>query len=484
LIVRMLARLKQLPATAWVTFQHATEQALWLLLFVIQAPILGPKAFGLISLIMVFVGFCEFVVASVGTELLLSIRDIQPRHYSTVTVTCVAISAVLGGALFFAADALARIFQDAELPNVARALAFLPILSCLSAAPSAAVKRAMNFRGTALRGISSVSVAGSVSLGLTLSGAGVWALVVQALLQRLVSVVVLWQIATVRPSAQWSWPCLKSLGPMAGKLTVSSVMSWSSGQLPRLILGWWLGIVDLGLFALASRLIDLLTQIAIWPKITVARVYLRTLTDDLPALRAAAEKMFGQLSLLCFPLCAGGALVIPPLFHFWLDPRWYGAIAPSQWLLLTGIPSVTFYCSAAVLLAVNRQGTEALVESTQTLSSAAVAAAVGPLGFLPVTAALALRPWLLVLLPIVCMVRTAHLTWSNIVGPQLRPLLAAAAMGACIWALRLGLEDRLPGAWLIALLIVTGVLVYAALSSLLMPDLLRQLIRRDVRFAR
>jgi O-antigen/teichoic acid export membrane protein len=474
----MSPRLRSLPATAWVTLQHIAEQALWLLLFAIQAPVLGPKPFGLISIVMVFVGFCEYVVASVATEVLLSIREISPRHYSTVTATCLAISAALGLVMFLEADRLAQVFQDQQVAAIARALAFLPVLSALASAPAAAIKRDMHFRGTAVRGVTSLVIAGSVSLGLTLGGAGVWALVAQALLQRMVSAVVLWKIAPMRFALSWSWSCLREMRRLAGKLALSCVMNWSSGQLPRLILGLWLGLVDLGLFSLASRLVDILTQVAIDPKTTVARVYLREFFQDPEGLRTVTRRMIEQLSIICFPLCVGGAAVVPTLFHVWLDARWTGAIVPAQLLLLTGIPTVTFYCTTAVLLALNKQGSEALIATTQTVSIALVAVAFAPFGLLAVTIAFALRPWVLAPLPITFLLRRAPLGFGVVVGAQALPLALASLMGASVWGLRTQLESHVGAAPLLAILVGAGVVIYAALLLLAMPRLISGFTRR------
>ena len=470
--------LRRLPPTAWVTFQHVTEQALWLVLFAIQAPVLGPKPFGLISIVMVFVGFCEYVVANVATEVLLSIRGISPRHYSTVTTTCLIISALLGCALYLGADRLALVFHDTQVASIARALAFLPVLSALASAPTAAIKRDMEFRGTAVRGVTSLAVAGSVSLILTLGGAGVWALVAQALLQRLVSAVVLWRISPVRFALAWSWVCLLEMQRLAGKLAVSCVMNWSAGQLPRLILGLWLGLVDLGLFSLASRLVDILTAVAIDPKTTVARVSLRNFFQDPEGLRVAVRRMFEQMSVVCFPLCVGGAVVIPTLFHAWLDARWTGAIVPAQLLLLTGIPTVTFYCTTAILLALNRQGSEAIVATTQTVSMALVAAAFAPFGLIAVTLAFALRPWVLAPLPITFLLKRARLNFGVVVGSQALPLLIAVLMGLAVWGLRIELEGRLEAAAALAVLVGAGAVIYAALVYLTMPQVVGVLSRR------
>jgi O-antigen/teichoic acid export membrane protein len=218
--------------------------------------------------------------------------------------------------------------------------------------------------------------------------------------------------------------------------------------------------------------------VAIDPKTTVARVYLRNFFQDPERLRAASRRMIEQLSIICFPLCIGGAAVVPTLFHVWLDARWSGAIVPAQLLLLTGIPTVTFYCTTAVLLALNKQGSEALIATTQTASIALVAAAFAPLGLLGVTIAFAVRPWLLLPLPITFLLRKAKLGFRVVVGAQALPLAAASLMGASVWALRAQLDGRLDPAPLLAVLVVAGVVIYAALLLLTMPRVIGGLIRR------
>jgi polysaccharide transporter, PST family len=476
----MAARVKRLPPTAWVTFQHIAEQALWLLLFAVQAPILGPKAFGLISIVMVFVGFCEYVVANVATEVLLSIRDVSPQQYSTVTATCLGISAAMGLAMFVSAEPLATLFNDPQVAPITRALAFLPLLSALSSAPTAAIKRDLHFQSTAVRGVTSLVVAGSVSLVLTLSGAGVWALVAQALLQRAVSAVVLWRVAPLRLQLAWSWTHLREMLRLAGKLAVSCVMNWSSAQLPKFILGVWIGLTDLGLFSLAGRLTDILTQIAIDPRASVARVALRNLFNENPDRMApAVRQMIQQMSVICFPLFVGAAAIVPALFHVWLDARWTGAILPSQLLLLTGVPTVTFYASTAILLASGRQGAEAIVATVQTVSTAVVAAIFAPFGLIAASLGLAARPWAFAALPVYFLRTRARVGLKASLAPQLMPLALSLLMGAAVCALRGPLEAHLEGIPLLATLVAAGVAIYVALVLVAMPGFVGGLTRRS-----
>ena len=50
----------------WVAVEKLMQQAVWLLLFLILAPILGPRPYGQFAIVMVFIGCCEIVVVEIG----------------------------------------------------------------------------------------------------------------------------------------------------------------------------------------------------------------------------------------------------------------------------------------------------------------------------------------------------------------------------------------------------------------------------------
>jgi len=160
------------------------SQVFALALFAIQAPVLGPKAFGLISIVMVFVGFCEYVTGEAAAESLISIREIDDAHFHTMTAVNVALSVVIGVAVFIGANTIARWFGDPDLAAILRVMAVLPAISAFAAAPTAATKRECNSGRWQCASIGSLFIGGIVGLILTLAGAGVWALVWQAIVTR------------------------------------------------------------------------------------------------------------------------------------------------------------------------------------------------------------------------------------------------------------------------------------------------------------
>ncbi len=459
----------RLSPTSWLTTKTVFSQVFALLLFAIQAPVLGPKAFGLMSIVMVFVGFCEYVSGEAATEALISLREIEDEHFYTMTAANVLLSLAIGVAVYAGAPRIAAWFGDPELIRLLRVMSVLPAISAFAAAPTAATKRDMQFRPLALRSMASLFAGGIVGLALTLAGTGVWALVWQAIVTRMIASLVLWYTVPLKFGMRFSGHHFHDLARFAAPTMLSKFLTWLCNQIPRLILGLFWGSTDLGLFSLASRLGDILMEVAVVPRYAVARVELRVYANDRSGLESALRRTFTFLTVFCFPLCVGGAAVVPTLFRVWLDPRWVEAVVPAQFMLLTCIALVTQYIAGAALLAVNRQKSEAALSVAQTVATVLAVAACAPFGLLAASIGIAARPFLLMPLSILLLKRGCGISWSAIFEPQRPALLASLVMGACVCALRVALESTVPDVIALPLLVLAGAVVYGGLVSLTMP---------------
>jgi PST family polysaccharide transporter len=476
-----MARLKlldRISPTLWVTIQTTFVQFFGFALFAIQAPLLGPRAFGLISIVMVFAGFVESVLGEVASDTLVSIREIAPEHYQTMTTVCAVISLVCGAAMFLSAGAIARWFNEPDLVSISHWMAVLPLFSTLAAAPNAATKREMQFRPLAQRAIISVLVSGAVGIALMFTGYGVWALVWQTIVQKFLAAVMLWIAVPLRFRLGFSARHFADFHRFAVPMLLSRTMSWGASQLPRFVLGIYIGATELGVFSLAARLSDVLVQMFLVPRYAVARVELRKYATDNTGLDEALHQLIFRYSFLSFPLCIGGAAVAPTLFHVWLDPRWYDAIIPAQLMFLLCIPYVTIYAIGALLMAFNRQTAEAIQSTVQGVTTVLVALVAAPYGIIAASAAISARPLVLLPLPLWLARTQCGVAAKQILQPQMPVLLAAGLMGAVVLLLQWQLHDRIPPAWLLPILMIAGAVTYAALITLAVPGLFAQSLKR------
>ena len=464
--------------TIWLTLEKLTQQIIWLLLFLILAPILGPKPYGLYAIVMAFIGFCEVVIVGATVELLVTVPEVADGHLRTANLVTVIASVAAGGAALAAAGPMATLFGAPELAALFRALAPLPVISALTASPIAVLTREMRFRALALRSIIGLLGGGAAALGLAWYGAGVWALVAQILVQRCIELTLLWGSAHIRLGFEWSQPHFLDLRGYAISLGVSKGMAWFGGQIPRVILGWYLGPADLGLFALAAKLVDFVIQVFIVPQAWVSRLTLRRFADEPAGFAEAFQLVIRQIAVLSFPVCCGLAAILPTLFAAFLDQRWTAGVLAAQIIVLTGIPATFYYCFTAAVLAARQPHLDSQIAIATDSTTAVAVMLAASHGLNAACAAMfaqriALMPALLVMLRRVTGVSPIRAVWVQL------PILAAAAVMGWIVLLSTPLAlSLLPQRLTPLILTVIGALIYTPLALAVAPDIIRLLGRR------
>src|ERR1700733_2250320 len=174
--------------TMWLTLEKLVQQVMWLILFLILAPILGPKPYGLFTIVMAFIGFCELVIVGATVEALVTHPGATDDHLRTGNLAAMLAAIAAATVAVVAAGPMANVFDAPELAPLFRALAPLPIISALTASPTAMLMREMRFRAFAVRSTVGLLSGGVVAIALAEYGAEVWALVMQILIQRMVEV--------------------------------------------------------------------------------------------------------------------------------------------------------------------------------------------------------------------------------------------------------------------------------------------------------
>jgi len=272
----------------------------------------------------------------------------------------------------------------------------------------------------------------------------------------------------------FSAPHFHELRRYGGPMALSQVMAWAADQIPRYILGFFLGASELGLFSLAGRLADIVLQLAVSPRYGVARIEMRQFRDNHEGINEAMRRILVQMGALTFPLCIGGAVVMPVLFSAWLNERWAGGVLPAQLMILGIMPQVTHYALSAALLGANRQSSIAVNATAQTVTLTLVSLIFAPFGLIPATAAIATRPLVTSVFPVMFARRYCGVEPKRVFAAQTPALLAACITGAVTFAAQRVLMPHTGPVILLAVLIVVGGTTYAVLATQLMPDFAAQ----------
>jgi O-antigen/teichoic acid export membrane protein len=454
-------RLAALSSVSWVTVEKVAQQALWLVLFSILAPILGPGPYGVFSIVMVFIGFCELVLGDGMVEVLVTLVELKGPHVATTNLLAGLAAAGLGLLLCGLAPAVGALFQDDDIRRLMWALAPLPLLSFLSAAPIAMLRRDMQFRRLALRSIASLALGGAAGIALARAGGGIWALALQVVVQRFAEVGIAWASVPLRFQLGWSRPHFAEMRPIGISVFSARVMMYASAQTPRLLLGYMLGPVQVGLFTLAARFSDMVMSTMVYPRIAVGRIELRTLQNGSREFTQLFTGMVRDVALVAAPLLLGAAAVMPELYRIWLDPRWLPGVASAQLLLLSGPPLALVYCFDAAFLGARMPSLFSRTSTIQAVTTAATVLVAGPFGLNAACLALLLRSWAVLPVYVTLLRRKCRIDAATYLWQPLRLLAGAALMAAALylpWWRPEGIDDRL----VFVGLILVGALCYGA----------------------
>ena len=466
-------RLSAISPVAWLTSERVTQQGLSLILFAVLAPILGPRPYGLFALVMVFVGFCEAILLDGAVEALVTVDDLHHLHTTAANLTNGLMALILGLVMFASAPAIAAAMHDPEFRNVMWALALMPVLSTLSAAPIAVLRRSLKFKQLAIRSILGLTIGGMFGIALAVAGLGVWALVLQVLAQRIAELVIGWIAVPVRFGLTWSAPHFHELRPVALNVFGARMMAMVNGQLPRLVLGFTLGPTDVGLFALGSRFHDIIVTTMAVPRTAVGRIELRAVKIGSAEFQRDFARMVQNASILSFPFFLGTAALAPGLFHLWLKQQWQAGIVPAQLIVLGGVPMVLFYSFDAALLAGSLSSVVRRLANLQGVTVAVTVLCAAPFGLIATCLALAVRPWLLLPVVFVIFRRATNIPARSALLPAARPLIGAVIMAGLL-SLPLPHPTWMSGALEFALRVIAGITFYSSYLYFFSPEALTQ----------
>jgi O-antigen/teichoic acid export membrane protein len=446
----------------WATAGAWGREAAGFAVFLILARLLGPEAYGLVAMATVVIAVAQLLVDDVIQGPLIQRQDLEPGHLDAAFWSLLALAVALMLAAIAAAGPVAALFGEPEVATLIRWLSALPVLNALSAVPTALLRREMRYNVLAVRSLLAVVGGGAVGIGMALAGQGALSLVGYLLAQSIVGAGVLWAATDWRPQRRHSRQHFRSLWTPGAYMVGVRLMLLIQQQSPRVLIGYFLGPIALGLYAVAWRIMEILYLLLIRPLSDVALPTFARLQDDMEHLRQVLYAARRLGALITLPTFIGLALVAPELLPGALGAHWDGAIPVVQVLALAGGCMSILSIAGMMPQALGRWD---LALGMRALATALIVAAiflVREAGLVAIAAAVAAGEALMILISFAVIRR---LTAEPIFRQALAyaPIaLAALVMAAAVLGWRELMVDDLAGLTLLVTSVLLGAAVYAA----------------------
>ncbi len=292
----------------------------------VMARLLTPEDFGLIAMVAAAVGLLS-VLKDAGLSMAIVQREtIEEAQVSVLFWVNTALSAALALAAVALAPAVAWFYGEPRLSAVTTALGAGLVLGGLTAQHSALLRRQMRFRAIAAAELGALTLSTIAAIAAALAGFGYWALVVRALATPLLRLIAIWALLPWRPGRPRRAAGTGGMLRFGGYLTGFRLVNFAGHNVDDVLVGRFLGSVDLGVYSKAYGLLMLPLRMVNRPLTNVAVPAMSRLQSQPERLRSYYYKGVGLVATLSFPVVAFVAATSESLVLTVLGEQWTAVI--------------------------------------------------------------------------------------------------------------------------------------------------------------
>jgi len=323
-------------AFIWDLFGKMATHGMSFVISIFLARLLEPSDFGLIAMVMVIIG-----IASVFTDVglggaLIQRRRIHPVYYSSVFYFNIVIGLFLALITYFSAPWISEFYNNEELLPLVQVMSISFILGALSSVQSTRLRKELNYALLTKIGLISSLVSGMVGISLAFWGAGVWSLVAQILMARIMYNILIWTAGHWKPSLEFSWKALTQLWGFGFRMFLSGMLDAIFTRIDFLIIGKLFPLATLGYFQRAKSLNSMVVRYSSGSLMTVLFPVLSKVQNDLPRFQNIIMKSLGIISFVVFLLLGGLYLISEELIVLLFSDKWLPSVDFFKILVLSG----------------------------------------------------------------------------------------------------------------------------------------------------
>ncbi len=319
-------RAKTISGIKWSAIGQVGTEASKFFIGIILARLLGPEAFGLISMVLVFTGIANIILEFGFAEALIQQREVSERDWSTIFWVNLGMGLLLGGIVAAFAPLISQFYEEPKLLAMTWVLSATFLFQSITIVQRTRLTKELCFKELAQVDIVGFVGSGLLALGAALMGAGVWSLVIQHLSRTVIMSVYLWWMGNWRPSFTFSLASLRTSAQFSVFMFFNRTLGHLSLHLDSLVIGKVLGKEVLGLYNRAFFFM-------LFPVISFTNVVTRVLFPSISSIQTDINRVgtifcrtIGLVTYCIFPMMMLILLLAKPLVLLLFGEEWQAMI--------------------------------------------------------------------------------------------------------------------------------------------------------------
>ena len=320
-------------ALIWKLLERFGVQGIQFVLQIILARILDPDHYGVLSMMIIFTNLANIFIQTGFNTALIQNKHVTEEDYSSVFCVSALIAAVLYGVIYFAAPYIAVFYEMPDIVSPLRVLALMLLPGTLNSVQLAKASRDLNFRTVFTSNIIAIVFSGAAGIAIARMGGGLWALVIQTILNVTLATIVMLFTVRWRPRLHCNWKRIKILFSFGWKLLVSGLLDTLYQDIRSLVIGKKYDSGTLGFYNRGKQFPQFIVNAVNGAVQSVMLPVMSTKQDNKESVKQITRTSIMVSAYLMFPVMAGLAGVATPMVRLLLTDKW-----------LPCVPYLQIYC--------------------------------------------------------------------------------------------------------------------------------------------
>jgi len=317
---------KTTSALIWSFIDKFGQQIIYFVTGIILARTLSPNDYGLVGELSLFIALSTIFISSGYARALLNSPEFSQIEYNTVFYYNVASALVLYFILFLCAPLISLFFNQPSLTLISRILFLSLIFNAFVGVQNVYLTKTMNLKSFTRANIFALFAASTFAVIAALNGMGLWALVIQTLLNSFFTMIFYWHYSAWRPTRLLDIKILKRFLPFSSMILLTNLITTIFNNIYSILIGRIYNPTQLGYYTQANKYQDIPTGLITNTFRTILAPLLSNVNDDDDRFKRIVSKLIRTMSLFIFPILFGMILIAKPFFIVLITEKWLASV--------------------------------------------------------------------------------------------------------------------------------------------------------------
>lgn len=459
----------------WKIAESFSSKGITMVVSIILARLLTPQDYGVIALTTIFLNLSDILIDGGFSTTLIRKKEVDDCDYSCALAVSLSVATVLYVIYFFISPFVANYYEEPLLSPVLRVLGLIVFVQAFNATRTAIVNRGMQFKFLCYCNILASIISGIAGIIAAYAGLGVWAIVIQYLLQNTLLTCLLF--VKVKFKINWCVKVerLKEIIKFSIGVVSASLLYFVTNNIYGAVIGKRYSVTELGYYSKGNQLPE---QLSLYTFSAVSGVLLPTISsyqDDLKRVKHIVRKITAFSAYAMFPMMVGMMLTSEELIVLLLTEKWKAAspIMIGACIYYIGMPFTLL--NSQIYYALGHSYMKLKIEIVRFVLMA-LGLLIGSFIFNCSISQLAMISGVIMLVAAALSTFEAgkmlHYSYQEIFLDIIKPIVCTGAMAVAVWTVGIVLKHYGVNSIIVCLLskVLVGVVIYLILSVITKPD--------------